>query len=61
MKISTIVDHIDSGHMALPEFQRKPRIRAGVRGRAMTNALGAGAGSPSLHSRLAPQPAKFHP
>lgn len=22
MKISTILDHIDSGHMALPEFQR---------------------------------------
>lgn len=22
MKISTIPDHIDSGHMALPEFQR---------------------------------------
>ena len=21
MKISTILDHIDSGHMALPEFQ----------------------------------------
>jgi hypothetical protein len=22
MKISTILDHIDNGHMALPEFQR---------------------------------------
>ena len=22
MKVSTILDHIDSGHMALPEFQR---------------------------------------
>ena len=22
MKISTVLDHIDSGHMALPEFQR---------------------------------------
>ena len=22
MKISTILDHIDTGHMALPEFQR---------------------------------------
>lgn len=22
MKISTILEHIDSGHMALPEFQR---------------------------------------
>jgi uncharacterized protein with ParB-like and HNH nuclease domain len=22
MKISTILDHIDSGHRALPEFQR---------------------------------------
>ena len=22
MKISTILDHIDSGHIALPEFQR---------------------------------------
>ena len=22
MQISTILDHIDSGHMALPEFQR---------------------------------------
>ena len=22
MKLSTILDHIDSGHMALPEFQR---------------------------------------
>jgi hypothetical protein len=22
MKISTILDHIDSGHMALPDFQR---------------------------------------
>jgi hypothetical protein len=22
MRISTILDHIDSGHMALPEFQR---------------------------------------
>jgi len=22
MKISTILDHIDSGHMGLPEFQR---------------------------------------
>lgn len=22
MKISTLLDHIDSGHMALPEFQR---------------------------------------
>jgi uncharacterized protein with ParB-like and HNH nuclease domain len=22
MKIATILDHIDSGHMALPEFQR---------------------------------------
>lgn len=22
MKISTILDHIDSAHMALPEFQR---------------------------------------
>ena len=22
MKISTILDHLDSGHMALPEFQR---------------------------------------
>ena len=22
MKISTILDHIDSGHMALPQFQR---------------------------------------
>jgi len=22
MKISTILDHIDSGHLALPEFQR---------------------------------------
>jgi hypothetical protein len=22
MKFSTILDHIDSGHMALPEFQR---------------------------------------
>ncbi len=22
MKISTILDHIDSGHMALPKFQR---------------------------------------
>lgn len=23
MKISTILEHIDSGHMALPEFQRR--------------------------------------
>ena len=22
MKISTVLDHIDSGHMALPEFQQ---------------------------------------
>jgi uncharacterized protein with ParB-like and HNH nuclease domain len=22
MKVSTILDHIDNGHMALPEFQR---------------------------------------
>ena len=22
MKISTVLDHVDSGHMALPEFQR---------------------------------------
>jgi uncharacterized protein with ParB-like and HNH nuclease domain len=22
MKLSTILDHIDSGHMALPQFQR---------------------------------------
>lgn len=32
MKISTILDHIDSGHMALPEFQRgyvwsRPQVR----------------------------------
>ena len=25
MKISTILDHIESGHMALPEFQRGTR------------------------------------
>lgn len=33
MKISTILDHIDNGHMALPEFQRGyVRNRDQVRG-----------------------------
>ncbi len=27
MKISTILDHIDSGHMALPEFQRGTMLK----------------------------------
>lgn len=28
MKISTILDHIDNGHMALAEFQRGDRWKA---------------------------------
>lgn len=31
MKISTILDHIDSGHMALPEFQRRSDFKHYVR------------------------------
>lgn len=41
MKISTILDHIDSGHMALPEFQRGyVWNRDQVRGRDAESLLG---------------------
>ena len=39
MKISTILDHIDSGHMALPEFQRGHEAKRIVAGPSPMPAL----------------------
>ena len=39
VKISTILDHIDSGHFALPEFQARLRLEPGTGARPVRLAL----------------------
>ena len=46
MKISTILDHIDNGHMALPEFQRgyvwnRGQVRALIQSMYMRYPIGS--------------------
>jgi len=54
MKISTVLDHIDSGHMALPEFQRgyvwnRDQVRALFDSLYRRHPIG---GSPCLGDRI---------